>query len=134
MNTTAKPTTRKARGQQTTKRTPASKPTAKPTPTPAVKQAKPAPSNCACGCGAPTITAKAAFLPGHDARLAGVLGRSLANTPSGEARVALVERLDSLSPALKAKTIKIAETETKRLARKAARKAAKEAFDAAMSA
>ncbi len=131
-STTAKPANR-----STNKRTAKRTPTAKQTP-PAAKQAKPTPSNCACGCGAPTITAKAAFLPGHDARLAGVLGRLLANTPLGKDREAVTTRINALSPALKAKTLKIADTEAKRLARKAAqeaaRKAAKEAFDAAMSA
>lgn len=131
MSTTAKPTTRKARGQQTTKRTPASKPTAKPTPTPAVKQAKPAPSNCACGCGAPTITAKAAFLSGHDARFAGRVGRG--EITLNEHQQAVLKA----SPRLQAKVDGIIRTTAKRAAEKAAReaaaKAAKEAYAAVLA-
>ena len=64
MATTRKPATRTAKPA-------AAKPAkpAKPAPAPKVEEAK-APRNCGCGCNRPTITDRASFLPGHDARFA----------------------------------------------------------------
>lgn len=93
--------------------------------TPAAKPAAPAaPANCACGCGAPTITAKALFVSGHDARLAGVLGRALAADPADKAAQA---RLEALSPALQAKALSVKATADRKAAEKAAKAAAKAA-------
>lgn len=83
-------------------------------PTPAKQAAKPTPQNCACGCNQPTITAKAAFLSGHDARFAGRYGR-------GEIRLNAHQKavLDA-SPRLQAKVDGIIQTHAKRLAAKKA--------------
>lgn len=110
-----------------------------PAKAPAVKATPKAPANCGCGCGAPTITAKATFLPGHDARLAGVLGREWAREDlSTEEADALEARIGSLTPALQAKVRSVTATvERKRaekVAREVAKKAAAEAFKAAMAA
>lgn len=100
----------------------------------AAPKTAPAPANCACGCGAPTITAKAAFLSGHDARLAGVLGRARGN---GNATAEQQEQYRSMTPALQAKVDKIAATAERnanvKAAKIAAKAAAKAAFDAAMA-
>lgn len=108
--------------------------TASTTPAPATKPA-PAPANCGCGCGQPALTAKGTFLPGHDARLAGVLGRAIGD---GTATDAQRERVTSLSPALAAKVVRIAlgeankkvERDAKAAAKVAAEKAYKETFEA----
>lgn len=124
----------------TAKETPMSKPAktpakakkapAKPAPaTPAASKPAATPRNCGCGCGAPTITEKASFLPGHDARFAGLVGRGEI-TPA-DWQTALV------TPALAKKIDGIRETAKKKQAVKAAREAAKAAakaaFDAAMA-
>lgn len=114
-------------------------PTPEPTPAPAkgkgkTAPAKPAPvkkapANCGCGCGAPTITEKASFLPGHDARFAGLVGRG--EVVPSDAQTALI------TPALAKKIDGIRATATKKAAVKAAREAgkaaAKAAFEAAMA-
>lgn len=109
--------------------------TAPATPAPAKpgKPAKPAapatPGNfplCGCGCGVPTVTAKARFLSGHDARYAGMVGRG---ERAADPRLA--------TPGLDAKIEKIAATTRQREALKAAKaaanQAAKDAYAAAMA-
>lgn len=86
---------------------------------------------CGCGCKVPTQTARATFLSGHDARLAGALGRALVANPADEAALA---RVASLSPALQAKVARFVETDARRKAEKAARAAAREAARAAAKA
>ncbi|WP_396410709.1 hypothetical protein [Kocuria kalidii] len=50
------------------------------------------PTACRCGCGLPTITAEARYLPGHDARHAGNLIRAWAEAEGDdEARVQITE-------------------------------------------
>ncbi len=87
---------------------------------------KPTPRNCGCGCGHPTVTAKARFLSGHDARFAGRVGRG--DLTPADWQVALI------TPALQAKIDSIRQTQAKRDAAKAARKAAQEAAKAAYAA
>lgn len=90
---------------------------------PAKKAATPTaprtPANCGCGCGQPTITAKAKFVSGHDARFAGQVGR-------GEIQPTDAQR-DLITPALQAKIDKIAATANRKAAEKAAKAAAKAA-------
>lgn len=78
-----------------------------------------APRNCGCGCGRPTVTDRATFLAGHDARFAGQVGR-------GEIEPDVYQQaiLDD-SPALAAKVAGIRATQQKKAAAKAAREAAK---------
>lgn len=106
----------------------------KATPTPKAPPVKQAPSNCGCGCGKPTITAKAAFLSGHDARHAGVLGRAFG---TGTATPEMQAAYDRLTDRLKEKVDGIAKTAKRNQAvkdaKEAAKRAAKEAFDAAMA-
>lgn len=80
-----------------------------------------APANCGCGCGQPTVTSRAVFLSGHDARFAGMVGRGEIE-PDGHQQAILND-----SPRLQAKVAGIRETQAKREAQKAAREAAKEA-------
>lgn len=127
-----------ARTARTAKPAASTKATAKPAPAPVEAPAAPAqPANCRCGCGAPTVTARALFLSGHDARFAGDLGRRLAASEVGPEREALTAEVDALSPALKAKVLKIAETANRKAAEKAAkaaaRAAAKAAYEAALA-
>lgn len=56
---------------------------------------------CTCGCGEPT---KSKYRPGHDARHAGQVGRSLATNPKDKAALAA---LSGMSPALRAKAERI---------------------------
>lgn len=115
--------------------TPKKAPAKAPKPAPKAKApktpAKSTATNCLCGCGAPTITAKARFLSGHDARFAGLYGRGeIALTP------AQMEMLDS-SPALRAKVDRVIATTARKAAAKQAKAdakaAAKAAFEAAMA-
>lgn len=82
---------------------------------------------CGCGCGVQTPRR---FRPGHDARLAGVVGRALAagQTTPKEARAALG------SDRLFEKAQGIAKASNARVAKKAARQAANEAAKAAYEA
>lgn len=90
---------------------------------------KPAPANCKCGCGAPTVTSKALFLSGHDARLAGRLGRQAATKEGlSDADVAL---LDSLTDRLQAKVETVRMTAIKKAVAKEAREQAKSVAKAA---
>lgn len=91
---------------------------------------KPAPANCGCGCGQPTITARAAFLAGHDARLAGVLGRAIG---SGSATAEQTAQYAGLTDLLKGKTDKIAATARRAQAVKDAKATAKAAYDKALA-
>lgn len=103
--------------------------------TPAVKTAPAKPANCACGCGAPTITSKALFVSGHDARLSGVLGRVAAERSLTKPEQA---QYDALSDALRAKTDRVTATAKRKSAEKAAREtakiAAKKAYNDALAA
>lgn len=101
--------------------------------TAAVPAAKRTPQNCGCGCGAPTVTERALFLSGHDARLAGVVGRGLVDADPA-ARKAAQARLETLSPALQAKARKVVETAERKAADKAAKAKAREAAKAAAKA
>lgn len=106
--------------------------------TPAAKRTA---QNCGCGCGKPTITDRALFLSGHDARLAGVVGRGLTDADPA-VRAAAAKRREGLSPALQAKADRVVETAKAKAAKKAAtakareaaKKAAKEAYEAALKA
>lgn len=98
-------------------------------PKPEVKtEAKPVPTNCRCGCGAPTITAKAQFVSGHDARLAGRLGRALADGTATDEDRTLVA---SLSDRLQAKVESVRKTALTKAALKEAREQAKSVAKAA---
>jgi len=90
------------------------------TPQSATSTSKPAksaskdPHDCLCGCGS-TITTKALFRPGHDARMAGQVGREIAAIMNGghdegdQIKInALIESLPT--PALQAKAHRVAET------------------------
>lgn len=94
---------------------------AKPSkPAAAAAEAKKSPATfplCGCGCKVPTVTAKAKFLSGHDARFAGQVGRGeVTPTPEQQALI---------TPALQAKIDGIRATAAKREAAKKARAAAK---------
>lgn len=90
----------------------------------------PAPTLCGCGCAAPTVRPEAGFIAGHDARLAGQIGRALA---AGE--IAPEEAARRLgSDRLMAKAAGVADTARRREAGKAARAAAKAAAAAAYAA
>lgn len=69
----------------------------------------PAPSarkTCRCGCKAQVVSKKATYLAGHDARHAGVVGRSLTGNRSADAK-----RLAVLpTEALQAKAVRVAVT------------------------
>lgn len=86
---------------------------------------------CGCGCGVPTVTAKATFLSGHDARHAGNLGRALAADPTDADLIAAYGRL---TPALQAKVDRVRTTAERKVAEKAAKAAAREAAKAAYEA
>lgn len=86
------------------------------------------PANCGCGCGRPAITSRATFLPGHDARLASVLGKAVTRTKDQQAQYA------AMSPALKVKTDKIAATTAKANAVKALKAQAKADYAKALAA
>lgn len=107
------------------------KATRKPAAAATAKPAKPAAAPvsfplCGCGCKVPTVTAKARFLSGHDARFAGLVGRGeVVPTPEQQALV---------TPALQGKIDGIRATAAKRAATKAAKAAAKEAAKAAYAA
>lgn len=86
-----------------------------------------APGKCLCGCGL-GVAPRRSWLPGHDARAAGVAARAL---QAGDAT-----RRDALpTPALQAKATALAErwtaTATAKAERAAERAAAKEAAQAA---
>lgn len=98
---------------------------------PATKaEAKPAakPTACRCGCGQPTITAEARYLPGHDARHAGSLAKAWIATDDAEARTQIREAIKrELSPALQAKANRMIERAERITAERAARAEAKAA-------
>lgn len=129
MSKTATTRTRKTAAPKTTPATKAVKPASPAVVKPATK-----PSNCGCGCGSPALTSKGTFLPGHDARLAGVLGRAVGSSSATEAQRT---QIASLSSPLQAKIAKIAQTERTRAVEKAARihatAVAKAAYDLAFA-
>lgn len=90
----------------------------------------PAPRPCGCGCAAPTVRPEARFIAGHDARLAGQIGRALA---AGEIDAEEAARRLG-SDRLMAKAAGVADTARRREAEKAARAAAKAAAAAAYAA
>lgn len=113
----------------TAKSTRTRKPAAsKATPTEPKVDTPTPPANCGCGCGSPTVTSKATFIAGHDARHAGVIGRGLAATPDD---ADLLAAYDRLSDRLKVKVDGIRQTALKKAALKAAQVAAKAAADKA---
>ena len=103
-------------------------------PAAATPAAKPLPSNCRCGCNQPTVTEKALFVSGHDARLAGALGRAKAAGPLTKPQQA---QYDSLSDALRKKADGVEQTARRKAAEKAARveaaRIAKAAYDKALA-
>lgn len=118
-----------ARNTNTRTRT-AAKPTPAAKPAPAkVAKPKPTPANCACGCGQPTVTSKATFVAGHDARLAGILGRALA-TEEGLTETQQ-KQYDAMSDRLRAKADRVVETIRNREQVKAAKAAARDLARAA---
>lgn len=89
----------------------------------------PAPANCRCGCGAPTVRPSASYLPGHDARHAGAVGRSLlAGADEATALAALP------TEALKEKARGLVRTAQARQAKQSAGKQARAAAQAAAKA
>lgn len=96
-------------------------------PTPAA-----APTPCRCGCGAPTKRPSASYLPGHDARHAGTVGRSVADLDAEQASIRI--DLALATPALRAKATGVADKARRAAAIKAARAAAKAEFDARVAA
>lgn len=97
-------------------------------------QAKPTePQACRCGCKLQTIRPEALYLPGHDARHAGRVGRALIANPND------TSQLDQLpTDALKAKArgmvAKVEQQAAEKARRQAARDAAKAAYAAALAA
>lgn len=112
------------------KNTPAPAAAAAPAPeAPASAAPAPAPANCRCGCGAPTVRPSASYLPGHDARHAGQVGRALlAGADEATALAALP------TPALRAKAQGLVATARQREAKKAAGAQARAAAQAAAKA
>jgi hypothetical protein len=55
----------------------------------------PADDSCRCGCGQPVKGKKAEYLPGHDARHAGQVGRDMVGAPTSADRAALMNLLPS---------------------------------------
>ena len=107
--------------------------TVKPKAAPAVKAPKAAPapvpveaSPCRCNCGNPTKRPSATYLPGHDARHAGDIGRSVADLDLEQAAIRIELALGT--PALQAKATRVAENTRRNAAIKAAKAAAKAAL------
>lgn len=104
------------------------------TPKPA---APAAPAPCRCGCGAQTVRPEASYLPGHDARHAGAVGRALLAGADREAALAALP-----TEALRTKALGVLATAERKAAtkaagaeaRKAAQAAAKAAYAAALAA
>lgn len=100
-----------------------------PAATPAPVKPAATPRNCGCGCNAPTITERASFLPGHDARFAGLVGRGEivpADWQTALITAPLQKKIDGITETAKRKA-------AVKTAREAAKAAAKAAFDAAMA-
>lgn len=105
---------------------------------PATPAAKVTAQPCRCGCKAQTVRPEALYLPGHDARHAGQVGRALIADPTKAAT--LLKTLPT--PALRTKAegmvktaqAKVAKKAAGAEARKAAQAAAKAAYDAAIKA
>lgn len=81
---------------------------------------------CMCGCGAFTNSTKSSYLPGHDARHAGQVGRAMAQADSPAHRTELLATLPSTSLQYKAERVaeKVsdqAQAKAERAARKAER-------------
>ncbi len=72
---------------------------------------------CTCGCGEPVKGKKALFIPGHDARMAGQIGRALVGLDA-KAADALIATLPS--EALQRKARNIANNHAAKVAKKAA--------------
>lgn len=110
-------------------KTPAKAKQAKTPAKPAAAKPAATPRNCGCGCNAPTITEKASFLPGHDARFAGRVGRGEITPADWQTALiteALQKKIDGITETAKRK-------QAVKAAREAAKAAAKAAFDAAMA-
>ena len=105
-------------------------PVAEVAPAKKVETPAPAPRFCACGCGAHTVRPEARYVAGHDARHAGQVGRSLADTPRSDADLlAILGTTD-----LVAKARRVAATAARKVAEKEARRVAKEAAKVAYAA
>lgn len=100
-------------------------PTAPVVATPAATPATPA--NCGCGCNRPTVTAKARFLSGHDARHAANLAAAI--LAGKDVKAAL--QAPAMSDRLRDKVDGIVATQRKREAERKAAKAAKAVAKAA---
>jgi hypothetical protein len=61
-----------------------------------IEKPKPKPSPCKCGCGALTVSAKARFLSGHDARLASRLVTAALAAEAELGRVPTADEADSI--------------------------------------
>lgn len=77
---------------------------------------------CRCGCKAKVVSPRATYLSGHDARHAGVVGRSLTGTAADAKRLATLP-----SDRLQAKALAVAATAKARATSKAKAKAPKKA-------
>lgn len=119
--------------------------TSAPAPAPAATRSEKRTSLCRCGCGQPTIRDEADYRPGHDARHAGQVGRSLVamrkDNKGLPTREALTQKPWSLaSTALADKALgmvaaaddKAARQTASKAARVAAQAAAKAAYEAAL--
>lgn len=93
----------------------------------------PTPTPCRCGCGQPTVRAEAMYLPGHDARHAGQVGRAIIADPTqAEAELAKLPT-DRLRAKAQAMLTRSAHRDAERAARQAAREAARAAYAEAMA-
>jgi hypothetical protein len=59
-------------------------------------KAKPEPEPCLCGCGKPTVTTKASFIAGHDARLASRLVNAALEAEAQLGRMPTRDEADSI--------------------------------------
>lgn len=82
-------------------------------------------TKCRCGCGLQTIRTDAMYLPGHDARHAGIVGRAIIANPTQAKDLIAALPTDRLRIKAEAMVAKAAEREAERARRQAAREAAK---------
>jgi len=134
-------TTAPAAATSTASRTPApTKAPTKATPAKATSKPKASTQPCRCGCKAQTVRPEALYLPGHDARHAGTVGRAIIAATTPKQRNTLLASLPTEN--LKHKAMGMVKTAADRdakkaaavKAREAAKAAAKVAYDAALKA
>lgn len=109
--------------------------TAKPAETETKVEAAVQPNPCKCECGQITHRPTALYVAGHDARHAGIVGRSAVSDDR-------VKEIFASQPKLAAKALRVRETAARKAAekaaaakaREAAKVAAKLAYDAALAA